>query len=198
MAYLALLLLSYWKLVYSKTHDHDELYEWKDLAASTTMGAGAILVVPLIKLVSAAVVFTIIYNIFNPEVNGVATNIMGYEAFGFAWYVWLICQLCDDFSYYWFHRANHEIRFFWAAHIVHHSSENFNLGTGIRNGWFTIMYKPLFYMWMPAIGFHPSMVLVCMAIESLWQFQLHTKYVPKYRILRKILKHTYTASSAPF
>jgi sterol desaturase/sphingolipid hydroxylase (fatty acid hydroxylase superfamily) len=43
--------------------------------------------------------------------------------------------------------------FLWAAHIVHHSSDNFNLGTAVRNGWFTIFYKPFFYVWIVIIGF---------------------------------------------
>jgi sterol desaturase/sphingolipid hydroxylase (fatty acid hydroxylase superfamily) len=86
-------------------------------------------------------------------VDGVRTNIMGWESFGYAWYIWVICMLLDDFSYYWFHRQNHMIRFLWAAHIVHHSSDNFNLGTAVRNGWFTIFYKPFFYVWIVIIGF---------------------------------------------
>jgi sterol desaturase/sphingolipid hydroxylase (fatty acid hydroxylase superfamily) len=155
------------------------------------MGLGAVLIAPLIKVVSAAFIFNLVYGIFNPEINGVRTNIMGYESFGWAWYVWIICQFLDDFTYYWFHRLNHTVRFLWAAHIVHHSSHNFNLGTGLRNGWFTLLYKPLFYMWLPAIGFPPAMVMVCLAIESLWQFQLHTKYVPKMGFLEKFLNtHT--------
>ena len=102
-----------------------------------------------------------------------------------------ICQLLDDFTYYWFHRFNHTVRFLWAAHIVHHSSDHYNFGTGIRNGWFTLFYKPLFYMWLPAIGFPPEMVVFCLGIEALWQFQLHTKYVPKMGVLEKIFNtHT--------
>ena len=179
------------ELAYSKTHDDKNLYEWKDLLASSSMGLGAVLLAPFIKVVSAAAVFNIVYSIFNQDVNGVTTNIFGYESFGWAWYIWLICQLLDDFSYYWFHRLNHTVRILWAAHIVHHSSDNYNLGTGLRNGWFTIIYKPLFYMWLPAIGFHPSMVMVCLGIEALWQFQLHTQYVPKMGFLEKFLNtHT--------
>ncbi|MEE3146763.1 MAG: sterol desaturase family protein, partial [Bacteroidota bacterium] len=90
-----------------------------------------------------------------------------------------------------FHRQNHMVRFFWAAHIVHHSSENFNLGTAVRNGWFTIFYKPLFYVWIVAIGFPPEMLVVCLGIEALWQFQLHSQYVPKLGIIDKIFNtHT--------
>lgn len=178
------------ELAYSQ-HNHDKLYQWKDLLASFSMGIGSALIAPLIKIISAASIFFLVYEIFNPEVNGVRTNIMGYESFGWAWYVWLSCQFLDDFSYYWLHRLNHTVRFMWAAHIVHHSSSNFNLGTGVRNGWFTLLYKPLFYMWLPAIGFHPEMVLVCLGIESIWQFQLHTQYIPRLGFLEKFLNtHT--------
>lgn len=189
-AFIAFILL---ELAYSKFFDkkRKDLYKWKDLGASFTMGVGSAILAALLKVVSAAVIFEAVYELCNPEVNGVRMNFMGYEAFGWAWYIWLICQFLDDFCYYWFHRLNHTVRVFWAAHIVHHSSENYNLGTGVRNGWFTLMYKPLFYMWLPAIGFHPAMVVVCLGIESLWQFQLHTKYVPKLGFLDYFLNsHT--------
>lgn len=190
--FVALILL---ELVYSKTHDNHELYEWKDLFSSSFMGLGAVILAPLIKVISAAVIFEFVYELCNPLVNGVHMNILGYESFGWSWYVWLACQFWDDFTYYWFHRLNHTVRFLWAAHIVHHSSDNYNLGTGLRNGWFTIMYKPFFYMWMPAIGFPVGMVMVCMGIEALWQFQLHTKYVPKMGFLEKFL-NTHTMHQA--
>ena len=179
------------ELTYSKHHDNDELYHWKDLGASLTMGIGSTLIAPLIKTVTVILLFNWVYDIFNPVVDGVRTNIFGWESFGYAWYVWILCQLADDFSYYWFHRQNHMVRFFWAAHIVHHSSENFNLGTAVRNGWFTIFYKPLFYVWIVAIGLPPEMLVVCLGIEALWQFQLHSQYVPKLGIIDKIFNtHT--------
>lgn len=187
-AFIAFILL---ELTYSKTHGDDDLYDWKDFAASSVMGIGSAIIGPLLKVVLLVVLFTYAYEFFNPLVDGVRTNIMGYQSFGYAWYVWLLCQLADDFTYYWFHRANHEIRILWAAHIVHHSSNNFNLGTAIRNGWFTLLYKPFFYVWMPIVGFPVEMVVVCLAIESFWQFQLHSKYVPKMGIIEKVFNtHT--------
>lgn len=174
------------ELIYSHKKGDKHIYDKKDLTASTAMGLGAVLLAPLLKVISAGAIFHLIFELFAP-----VRASFGYEHFGFAWYTWLICQFLDDFCYYWFHRANHEVRIFWAAHIVHHSSEKFNFGTGIRNGWFTIMYKPLFYMWLPAIGFHPAMVLVCLGIEALWQFQLHSQYIPKLGFLEKFLNlHT--------
>ncbi|WP_430612735.1 sterol desaturase family protein [Flavobacterium sp. JP2137] len=186
--FLALILL---ELSYSKHTDKKDLYQWKDLFSSLSIGLGSAILAALLKTVTAILVFTAVYELFNPVVDGVRTNIMGWQSFGYTWYIWLLCQLADDFSYYWFHRQNHMVRFFWAAHIVHHSSDNFNLGTAVRNGWFTLFYKPLFYLWIPAVGFAPEMLIVCLGIESLWQFQLHTKYVPKLGFLEKIFNtHT--------
>ena len=186
--FLGLILL---ELTYSKTHKQKNLYEWKDLGSSLFMGVGSVVLAPLIKTISAIIIFNYLYELCNPMVDGIRTNILGWQSFGYSWPVWILCQFLDDFTYYWFHRQNHMVRFLWAAHIVHHSSDNFNLGTAVRNGWFTILYKPLFYMWLPAIGFPPEMVIVCLGIEGLWQFQLHSTYIPKLGIIEKVFNtHT--------
>jgi sterol desaturase/sphingolipid hydroxylase (fatty acid hydroxylase superfamily) len=186
--FLGLILL---ELTYSKTHKQKNLYEWKDLGSSLFMGVGSVVLAPLIKTISAIIIFNYLYELCNPMVDGIRTNILGWQSFGYSWPVWILCQFLDDFTYYWFHRQNHMVRFLWAAHIVHHSSDNFNLGTAVRNGWFTILYKPLFYMWLPAIGFPPEMVIVCLGIEALWQFQLHSTYIPKLGIIEKVFNtHT--------
>ena len=179
------------ELSYSKVLDDKQLYKWKDFISSLSLGVGSAILGALLKTVSLILIFNFAYDLFNPEVNGVRTNIMGWESFGYAWYIWVICMLLDDFTYYWFHRQNHMVRFFWAAHIVHHSSENFNLGTAVRNGWFTIFYKPFFYVWIVMIGFPPEMLVVCLGIEALWQFQLHTQYIKKLGFFEKFLNtHT--------
>ena len=187
--FLGLILL---ELTYSKRSKNiKDLYHWKDLGSSLVMGIGSTIIAPLIKTITVILLFNFVYEIFNPLVNGVRTNILGWESFSYAWYVWLLCQLADDFSYYWFHRQNHMVRFFWAAHIVHHSSEKFNLGTAVRNGWFTIFYKPLFYVWIVAIGFPPEMLVVSLGIEALWQFQLHSQFIPKLGIIDYVMNtHT--------
>lgn len=179
------------ELSYSKVFDDKHLYNWKDFISSLSLGLGSAILAALIKTVSIIVVFNFAYELFNPIVDGVRTNIMGWKSFGYAWYIWVLCMLLDDYTYYWFHRQNHMVRLLWAAHIVHHSSDNFNLGTAVRNGWFTILYKPLFYVWIVIIGFPPEMLFVCLGIEALWQFQLHTKYVKNLGFLEKFLNtHT--------
>jgi len=186
--FIALILV---ELTYSKSTGNRDLYHWKDLGSSLFIGVGSAILGPLLKTITYILIFGFVYEIFNPMVNGVRTNIMGWESFGYAWYVWILCQLADDFSYYWFHRQNHMVRFFWAAHIVHHSSSNFNLGTAVRNGWFTLLYKPFFYMWIVAVGFPPEMLVVCLGIEALWQFQLHSLYIPKMGLIEKVFNtHT--------
>ena len=186
--FIALILL---EIAYSHHNGKKDLYKWKDLMASGSLGVATAIISPLLQVVFMIVLFEAVYSIFNPVVNGENMNIFGYESFGYEWYIWALCMLGDDFSYYWYHRANHEIRILWAAHIVHHSSDNFNLGTGVRNGLFTHFYKPFFYIWLPAVGFPVEIIMVCIGIESLWQFQLHSQYIPKLGFLEKFLNtHT--------
>ena len=66
------------ELTYSKTHGDDHLYEWKDLAASGFMGIGSAIIGPLFKVVAAIVLFEYVYEICNPIVDGIRTNILGY------------------------------------------------------------------------------------------------------------------------
>lgn len=181
----AFILLLIIELLFSFKYEKN-VYQWKDLMASSSMGLGSVFI-GIFTRVGTLALFFFTYYLFNPEVDGVRTHLLGYTSFGWAWYIWIICQLGDDFTYYWLHRLNHEVRFMWAAHIVHHSSENFNLGTGLRNGWVTLLYKPFFYAWLPALGFHPVMVMTCLAIESIWQFQLHTQFIPRLGFFEKFM-----------
>lgn len=97
-----------------------------------------------------------------------------------AWWVWLLAFFADDLSYYWYHRCSHEIRFLWASHVVHHSSQQYNLATGVRVPWtshFSGVF--LFWAWMPLIGFTPAMVGLFKAISIIYQFWLHTEHIKK-------------------
>jgi len=167
------------ELLYSLKNDKG-YFELKDFFSSLTMGIGSAFIGAFIKgALWSSLIFVYLY--FNPKdpTSGIRYNIMGWQSFGFAWYTWIACQFFDDFNYYWHHRFSHTVRVLWAAHIVHHSSDHYNLGTAVRNGWVTLFYKPIWWMWMPAIGFHPAMIFVCLGIQSIWQFQLHTKHIPR-------------------
>jgi len=169
------------EIILSVKHDR-HLYYWNDFFASASMGAGATILASMTKLISIGAFF-FLFEVFKP----VRAALFGYETLGWAWYTWIICQFLDDHNYYWYHRLSHTVRVLWAAHIVHHSSENFNLGSGIRNGWFTLFYKPMFWLWMPIVGFEPIMIATCLGIQAIYQFHLHTKSVPHMGFLEKFM-----------
>jgi sterol desaturase/sphingolipid hydroxylase (fatty acid hydroxylase superfamily) len=96
------------------------------------------------------------------------------------WWVWLVCFVGDDFSYYWLHRCSHQVRFLWASHVVHHSPETYSLSAALRIPWtshFTGNF--LFWCWMPLVGFSPVMIVTTKAINAVYQFWLHTEKIKK-------------------
>jgi sterol desaturase/sphingolipid hydroxylase (fatty acid hydroxylase superfamily) len=94
------------------------------------------------------------------------------------WWVWVLLFFADDFSYYWFHRISHESRGFWASHVVHHSSQHYNLSTALRQTWVPMTYFP-FWLWLPAVGFEPWMVLLAQSWSLIYQFWIHTERIRK-------------------
>jgi len=93
--------------------------------------------------------------------------------------VWVLCFFAEDLAYYWFHRGSHEVRFLWAAHVNHHSSQRYNLSTALRQSWTTPFTTALFYWPLPLLGFHPVMILTCTAISLLYQFWIHTELIDR-------------------
>jgi sterol desaturase/sphingolipid hydroxylase (fatty acid hydroxylase superfamily) len=98
---------------------------------------------------------------------------------GFAWWVWIIAFIADDFFYYWSHRWAHTVRWFWADHVVHHSSQHYNLTTALRQPWFGPF--TLKFMWLGSIliliGFHPLMIGIVGALNLIYQFWIHTETI---------------------
>lgn len=96
-----------------------------------------------------------------------------------SWAVWVLCFVLVDFFYYWFHRKSHEIGAFWAAHSVHHQSEEYNLTVALRQGAFQSFFSWVFYLPLAILGFPPQVFLTCAAINTLYQFWIHTRLVGK-------------------
>lgn len=86
----------------------------------------------------------------------------------------------QDFAYYWFHRAHHRIRWFWASHVVHHSSERLNFSTAMRQS-VTYPITGMWLFWLPLvwIGFPTEAVLFMVALSLAYQFFIHSQTVPK-------------------
>lgn len=146
--------------------DDDELgYELRDSATSVTMGLGNVVINLGWKLVVIAV-YAALYVVSPFQLP--ADNPL----------TWVALFFLDDLAFYWYHRTHHTIRVFWASHVVHHSSEYFNLSTAVRQPWVPMTALPY---WLPLaiLGFSPWMILLQQSISLLYQFFIHTERVGK-------------------
>ena len=84
-----------------------------------------------------------------------------------------------DFIFYWAHRMGHEVNVFWAGHIVHHSSEEYNLTVALRQPWFYSFMSFFLFLPLALVGFSPELLLIVAGIDILYQFWIHTKYIGK-------------------
>jgi sterol desaturase/sphingolipid hydroxylase (fatty acid hydroxylase superfamily) len=161
--FVILLLLELW---YS-LKEHRERYATKDTLASLSMGIGNVITGFASKALMGGA-FWFIYDHWR------------ITTLGWHWWVWVLAFFADDFNYYWFHRTSHSVRFFWASHVVHHSSQHYNLSTALRQTWtgnFTGTF--IFWLWMPLAGFHPVMIMLFQQISLIYQFWIHTEAINK-------------------
>lgn len=95
------------------------------------------------------------------------------------WWAFVLLFFADDFSFYLHHRACHGMRLFWAAHVNHHSSVNYNLAVALRQSWGELFHKYIWWIWLPLLGFHPLWIFTMMSISLVYQYLLHTELVNK-------------------
>jgi sterol desaturase/sphingolipid hydroxylase (fatty acid hydroxylase superfamily) len=99
----------------------------------------------------------------------------------------VLCFLGVDFLYYWFHRSSHEVNAFWAAHVVHHQSEEYNLSVALRQGALQGWFSWAFYLPLALLGFPPLMFLAASSFNTLYQFWIHTRVIGKLGPLEWVL-----------
>lgn len=102
-------------------------------------------------------------------------------------WVWVFALVLYDFCYYWVHRAGHEVNVFWASHVIHHSSEDFNLATALRQSATGFYFKWAFYLPLAVLGFSTQMFVVIALIDLLYQYWVHTQLVGRMGILERFL-----------
>jgi len=102
-------------------------------------------------------------------------------------WTWVGCYLAIDFLYYWFHRFSHEVNFLWAAHVVHHQSEEYNLAVALRQSAFQGFFSAPFYWPLALLGFDPVVFATMAAFNTLYQFWIHTRTVGKLGPLEWVL-----------
>ena len=99
---------------------------------------------------------------------------------GWAWWAWAACFVLDDLAYNWAHRLGHRVRWFWASHINHHSSQHYNLSTALRQTWTGfIALSFLFRIPLALFGFHPAMLATCAGFNLIYQFWIHTEAIDR-------------------
>jgi sterol desaturase/sphingolipid hydroxylase (fatty acid hydroxylase superfamily) len=102
------------------------------------------------------------------------------------WWVWLAALVGYDFLYYWYHRLGHEVNVLWAAHVVHHQSEDYNLSTALRQTSSSYLLSWVFYLPMALAGVPPQVFLVVSLVDLLYQFWIHTEQIRTLGVFDRI------------
>jgi len=143
-------------------------FEAKDTAASLAMGLGSV-------VVGALFAFIFI---------GFARLIQPYALFhiGWSWGAAAACFVLDDLRYYLWHRASHRVRWLWADHVNHHSSQHYNLSTALRQPWGGFLALPglLFIAPLILLGFPLTMIAFVHGLNLVYQFWIHTESIGRF------------------
>jgi sterol desaturase/sphingolipid hydroxylase (fatty acid hydroxylase superfamily) len=94
-----------------------------------------------------------------------------------AWWSLALCFVVDDFAYYLFHRSAHRVRWFWASHVVHHSSEAYNLSTALRQTWTGFVSLNFLFRLPLFLVFPPELVFFCAGLNLVYQYWIHTETI---------------------
>ena len=96
------------------------------------------------------------------------------------WWAFALCFVLDDLKYYWVHRFGHRVRWFWASHVNHHSSQHYNLSTALRQTWTGFLTLGfVFALPLVLLGFHPAMIAICGGVNLIYQFWIHTEAIDR-------------------
>jgi sterol desaturase/sphingolipid hydroxylase (fatty acid hydroxylase superfamily) len=141
-------------------------YDWRDTGTSLAMGLGnTITGAALGGLVAGMSVWAYQYRLIDIPLT---------------WWSFALCFVLDDLAYYVFHRSAHRVRWFWASHVIHHSSQHYNLSTALRQTW-TGFFSLGFIFRMPLflLGFPPELVFFCAGLNLVYQFWIHTEVIDR-------------------
>ena len=162
-AFVALILA---EVLWSRRKAGGLAYETHDTALSLAIGLGS----TVAGAMSAGIVAALL----------IAAHDLAPWQIGWVWWAWPLCFVLDDLAYYLFHRSAHRVRWFWASHVNHHSSQHYNLSTALRQSWTGfVALSFVFRLPLALAGFEPGMILVCGAFNLIYQFWIHTEVIGK-------------------
>ena len=102
-------------------------------------------------------------------------------------WVWVFAFILYDICYYWMHRIHHEVKVFWATHVVHHHGEEYNLATALRQTSSGFLWKWVFFLPMFIIGVPPEVYVSVAGVNLVYQFWVHTEHVGRLGFLEYII-----------
>jgi sterol desaturase/sphingolipid hydroxylase (fatty acid hydroxylase superfamily) len=109
---------------------------------------------------------------------------------------WFLLFIAEDFLYYILHVVDHYTRFFWASHVTHHSSEQFNLTVGFRSSVFQPLYRFIYFIPLSLFGFKVVDIAVMYSITQIYGILVHTSYFPKlHKMPYKLLEYVFVTPS---
>jgi sterol desaturase/sphingolipid hydroxylase (fatty acid hydroxylase superfamily)/uncharacterized membrane protein YhhN len=144
-------------------------YRLNDAINSMSLGLLSQLSGAVSKLLSFGI-YTLVFD---------ASAIYPALVFWSSWYGVLLALAFYDLCYYWLHRASHVVALFWAAHVVHHQSQCYNLSTALRQTSSGVLLGWIFYLPMAVAGVPPTVFGVVLLIDLLYQFWVHTEQIGK-------------------
>jgi len=171
---LAILVIMYLEYLYAKRKKVNHVFKYESTVANLSVG----ILDRLFDLFCSALFYSIYYAVYNR-----------WHLFdiGNTWYIWIILLLATDLVWYWYHRLGHEINILWAAHIVHHHSEEFNYTAAVRITVFQAFIRTAFWSILPLIGFQPQMVIPILLFHGIYSFFTHTRLIGKLGLLEYVL-----------
>lgn len=146
---------------------HEEKFDRKDIWTNIALGFGSL---------GFGLIFGFIQFFFYELIY---QNIAPFQLSMTSVWAWILILFADDFLYYWFHRVSHEVRFFWNFHVVHHSSNQYNLSVAVRQSWFSGIAHWIFYLPLALVGFPFWAFTTMHGINLIYQFWIHTKEIKK-------------------
>ena len=161
-----------WEAWYFKRKGRSN-YTWADTVSNATLA--------LMHQASDAVAWLLTFGLFVALWRHRLFNIPA------TWWSVVLLVVAQDFCYYWFHRTSHRVRWLWASHVTHHSSERLNLSTAFRQS-LTYPISGMWLFWLPLawIGFAPAHIVAVVAINLAFQFFVHTEAVGKLGWLEQV------------
>lgn len=153
----------------------------KDDLSSIGLGIGSVLLDFGMKAITLSFYFWIYNNFRLTDVFGIK-NFNDFFTWKWQidhWWLWLLVMIVQDFGFYWHHRLSHKVRLFWTGHVNHHSATHLSLAIALRQGWFEIAYRDIWYIPFILIGFHPIMMCMMHQFNLIFQFWPHTDAIGK-------------------